>query len=82
MLLGTTDENFQQSGKQDSFRHILNNSASMYESSGSPFCKTTTGIQSGTDAFDESRFVMTFLTTLGVKEICSLSLVLEWKTGK
>ena len=55
----------------------------MYESSGSQFFKTTTGIQSGADAFDESRFVMTFLTVLGVMEIlCSFRLVLEGKTGK
>ena len=55
----------------------------MYESSGSQFFKTTTGLQSGPDAFDESRFVMTFLTILGVMEIlCSFRLVLEGKTGK
>ena len=41
----------------------------MYESSDSEFFRTTTGIQSGPDAFDESRFVMTFLTILGVMEI-------------
>ena len=55
----------------------------MYESSGSQFFRTTTGIQSGPDAFDESRYVMTFLTILGVMEIlCSFRLVLEGKTGK
>ena len=55
----------------------------MYESSGSQFFRTTTGIQSGPDAFDESRFIMTFLTNLGVIEIlCSFRLVLEGKTGK
>ena len=54
----------------------------MYESSGSQFFRTTTRIQSGPDAFDESRFVMTFLTILGVMEICSFRLVLEEKTGK
>ena len=55
----------------------------MYESSGSQLFRTTTGIQSGPDAFDESRFVMTFLTILGVTEIlCSFRLVLEGKTGK
>ena len=71
------------SGKQDSFRHILNSSASMCESSGSQFFRTTTGIQSGPDAFDKSRFIMTFLTILGVTEIlCSFKLVLEGKTGK
>ena len=36
---------FSESGKQDSFRHIFKNSASMYESSGSQFFRTTTGIQ-------------------------------------
>ena len=55
----------------------------MYECSGSQFFRTTTGIQSGPDAFDESRFVMTFLTILGVMEIlCSFRLVLEGKAGK
>ena len=78
-----TDETFQKSGKQDSFRHIMKSSGSMYESSGLLFFRTTTGIQSGPDAFDESRFVMTFLTILGVTEIlCSLRLVQEGKTGK
>ena len=55
----------------------------MYESSGSQFFRTTTGIQSGPDPFDESRFLMTFSTILGVMEIlCSFRLVLEGKTGK
>ena len=54
----------------------------MYESSGSQFFRTTTRIQSGPDAFDESRLVMTFLTILRVMEICSFRLVLEGKTGK
>ena len=35
------------------------------------------------DAFDESRFVLTFSTILGVTKIlCSFRLVLEEKTGK
>ena len=49
------------------------------------FFRTTTGIQSGPDAFDESRFVITLLTILGlgVTEIlCSFRLVLEGETGK
>ena len=55
----------------------------MYESSGSQFFRTTTGIQSGPDVFYESRFVMIFLTILGVMEIlCSFRLVLYMKTGK
>ena len=80
---GTTDETFQKFGKQDSFRHFLKSSASVYENSGSQFFKTTTGKQSGPDVFDESRFVLTFLTILGVTEILrTFRLVLEWKTGK
>ena len=55
----------------------------MYESSGSQFFTTTTGIQSGPDAFDKSRFIMIFLTILGVTEIlCSFRLVLGGKTSK
>ena len=55
----------------------------MYDSSGSQFFRTTTTIQLGPDAFDESRFVMNFLTILGVMEIlCSFRLVLEGKAGK
>ena len=73
----------QKSGKQDSFRHILKSSASMYESSVSQFFRTTSWIQSRSAAFDESMLVMTLLTILGVTEIlCSFRLVLEGKTGK
>ena len=55
----------------------------MYESSDSQFFRTTTGIQSGPDTFDELRFTVTFLTILGVIEILySFRLVLEGKTGK
>ena len=64
---GTTDGTFQQPGKQDSFGHKLESSASMYKSSGSQFFRTTTGIQSGPDAFDKSRLVIIFLTNVGVK---------------
>ena len=60
----------------------MKGSANMYESSGSQFLRTTTGIQSGPDAFDKSRIVMTFLTILGVTETCSFRLVLEGKKGK
>ena len=53
----------------------------MYESSCSQFFRTTTGIQSGLDGFDESRFIMTFLTILTVAEIlCNFRLVLKQKT--
>ena len=44
--------------------------------------RTTTGKQSGPDAFDKLRSITTFLTILGVTEICSFKLVLEGKTGK
>ena len=55
----------------------------MYESSGSKFFRATTGIPSGLDTFHESRFVMTFLTIVGVMEIlCSFRVVLDSKTGK
>ena len=78
-----TSETFQQSGYKDFLRHILKSSASMYESSGSQFFRTTTGIQSGPDAFDGSRLAMTFLTLLSVMEIiCSFRLVLDGKTGE
>ena len=41
----------------------------------SQFFRTTTGIPSGPDAFEESRFVTTFLTILGVTEIlCNFTL--------
>ena len=50
----------------------------MLESSHLQFFRTTTGIQSGPDAFVKSRFIMTFLTILRVTEIlCSFRLVLE-----
>ena len=75
---------FQQSGKQDSFRHIFKGSVSMCESSGSEFYRKTNGIQSIPDATNESMLVMTLLTIFGVTEIlCSFRLVLEKKkTGK
>ena len=55
----------------------------MYKSSSSQLFRTTTEVQSGLNAFDESRLVRTFLAILGVTEIlCSFRLVLEGKTGK
>ena len=55
----------------------------MYLSSGPQCFRTTTGIQSGPDNFNESRFVVNFLIILGVMEIlCSFRLILEGKTGK
>ena len=69
--------------EKDFLRHILKSSAKMFESSGSKFFRTTTGIESGPDASDKSRLAMNFLTNVGVKEILySYRLVLEGKTGK
>ena len=73
----------QESGKQDSFRHILKSVASIYESLGSQFFRTTTWIQSAPDALHKSSLVMTFLTNLGAIEIlCSFRLVLDGRTSK
>ena len=78
------DKTFQQSGKQDSFRHISNTSASMYESSGSHFFRNTTGAQSGADVLTNQGLisVMNFLTSLAVEILCSFRLVLEEKVNK
>ena len=55
----------------------------MYQSSNSQFFRTTIGIQSGPYGYDELRFVLTFLTILGIMEILSsFRLVLGGKTGK
>ena len=43
--------------------------ASIYENTDLQFFRTTTKIQSGSDAFDKLRLVMTFLTSLRVPEI-------------
>ena len=56
----TTDETFQQSGKQSSFRYTLKSLASIFESSCSQFFRTTIRIQFEPDAFDEWRFVMSY----------------------
>ena len=69
--------------KSKTFRHILKSSASMYEISVSQFFRTTSGIQSGPEAFDKLSFVKTFLTILWVTEILrSFRLVLEGKIDK
>ena len=58
-------------------------SASLYDSSGLQFFRTTHGIQSGAGVSDESRFVMTFLILLGVTKILySFELAPEGKTAK
>ena len=45
LKFATTDETFQKSGDQHSFRHKLKNSANIYDSSGSKFFITNTGTQ-------------------------------------
>ena len=76
---GTKNETF----KQDSLRHILKSSASMNESSGSQFFRTTTGIQSRPDIFDKLRLLATISTNLEVTGIlCCFRLVLERKAGQ
>ena len=63
-------------------KHKLKISASMNESSGSLSFRTTSGIRSEPDTFDQLSFVINILTILGVKEIlCSFRLLLEKKTG-
>ena len=49
--------------------NILKSFICIYESSGSQFFRTIAGICSGPDSFNESRFIMTFLTICGVTEI-------------
>ena len=78
----TINKTFQKLGKQDSFKHILKISTSMYETSCSQFFRTTTRIQLGPYTFDESKFVMTFFTILKITEIFSFTWVLEGKAGK
>ena len=83
MNTGATNETLQQSGNQDFFRQMLKSSASMYESSGSQFFRTTAEMQSKADIFDKSGLVIIFLMNLGVIEIlCSYRLVLEGKASK
>ena len=78
-----TDETFQQSGKQDSFRHILRRSAWVGKSSSSQFFGATTEIQSGPDNSIESKLAMMFLSNKGVTwTLCGLRLVIEGKAGK
>ena len=58
-------------------------SANIYKSSDPQFLRTTTGIQTRLDAFDESRLVINFLTNSGViQALCCFKLVQERKAGK
>ena len=72
----STDDSFQHSQRKDSFKEILNSSATMYETLGSQFFRTTTAIQSGPETFEESRLVMSFSNNLAViGKLCSFRLV-------
>ena len=72
------------------FELILKSSASMYESWGSVFFRTTIRIQWRPDDFEKSRSFIAFFTILGVKEYYAVSsrlvkllrLVPERKTDK
>ena len=80
---GVTDETFQQSGKQDSFRRILKSSANVYEIPILQLFRNNTVIKSRLDTFDDSGLVITFLTNFADARILySLRLVLEAKAVK
>ena len=82
-IIDTKDETLQQTRKWDSFCHDLQRLANVDKYSGSLLSRTTTGIQSGPDAFNESKFIIMFLTNIGVTGILrSLRLALEAKPGK
>ena len=64
--IGTTDAIFQQAGKQDSVKHLLNSLERIEESSGEQFCKTVTGMLSGPQAMQEFNQDMTLAKEVGV----------------
>ena len=59
---GAADKTFQQFGKQDSFKYILNRSTNMYERSRSQLFRIATGVQLAPEAFAESRLLIIILT--------------------
>ena len=64
------------------FQTQIKSSSCMYQSSSSHFFRTTSGLQSGPDALDESRLAMTLFINLQVKVIlCIFRLVLKWRAG-
>ena len=69
--IGITDAAFQQAGKQDSDKHLLNSLESMDESSGEHLCKTTTGMLSGPQAVEESKQEITLDTEAEVMRMSS-----------
>ena len=65
------------------FQTIIEEFSKYIRSSGPQLFRNTTGVHSGPDAFEKSRFIMIFLTIIGVTEtLGSFRLVLERKTGK
>ena len=63
---GTTEAHFQQTGKEDSSRHLLNNFANIGDSSGEHIRKATAGMLSGPEAVAVSSFKIALETDLGV----------------
>ena len=61
------DKTFQQSGKQDSFKQILNRLSDVYENSDSQFFRTITGIPSGPNISNESSMVMIALNKVEIR---------------
>ena len=61
------DKTFQQSGKQDSFKQILNRLSDVYENSDSQFFRTITGIPSGSNISNESSMVMIALNKVEIR---------------
>ena len=59
----------------------MKSSGNMYESSDTQFFRITTGISSGTYAFDE-RFNMTFLPSWELQKYYGFRLLIGEKTGK
>ena len=49
-----------------SFKRVLKRSANMYKNSASQFLKTTTRVNSGPDALEESKLAINFVSILGV----------------
>ena len=76
---GTTNKTFQQSIKQDPLRHLMKSSTSMHESSRSQFFRSSSGIQSGPDAFHESSSTILEVIHLYSWILCSFRLDLEGK---
>ena len=71
---GTTLAHFQQSGKEDSVKHLLKSFERIDDSSGQHFFKTIAGMLSGPEAVEEFSFKIARDTKEGVIRIS-----LSWK---